>query len=478
MSMPITFKDGEEELYYIHRHIDHFNKTEAVARFQRQKNQDYMVMRQRYKENYLKNISGVSPKAQAKIALAAEEDSILTALDQSLLDTLNNNVSREIYKYDLGGKMKVAQAALNRFVNTKDLKDLDVLFSQISKASELLRSNPTEIVAAVGRTNWIGSGRDLGKIRKDIQAQINALNNRRVRVGKKETEMVLKELDSLAEGLSADKLNARSLSSILTRIFSTAIGEYIVSKGVIQGLDEVHQQIKDTLVGEKHLKMTDSLQQLLTTYKRENLTFKTDNSFQDIELELEDGEEFKINLGLSTKWYQGIGKSDSDSVTVTSESHFTEKVSELLSGDSGKYYIYNALALVDQDGTAYAALKASVVARAADFIISGFGEQGDFAQFIVINGTFYSIWQIILALQMFNSGQGHSWMSSGRTDPITVSPMGLTNVTKLTKEAQDHEANLYQAYKRAKAQNGLIEDLAMGGHFYPQRLANALSKMK
>ena len=67
-------------------------------------------------------------------------------------------------------------------------------------------------------------------------------------------------------------------------------------------------------------------------------------------------------------------------------------------------------------------------------------------------------------------------MGTGRSDPITVSPMGLTKVTKLTKDADGYRSNTYQAYKRAKEQNHLIENLAMSGHFYPQRLANALSK--
>jgi len=301
MSMAKTFKDNDETFYYIHRHIEHFDKNEAVARFQRQKTQDYMRMRQRYKENYLKNITALSPKAQDKIALAAQEDKILTNLDQALLNSLNNNVSKEIKQYDLEAKMKRAYTALDDFINTRDLKSLDTLFSQITKASELLRSHPTEIVAAVGRANWLASGRDLGKIKKDIQKQITALENKRIRVGKKETQMVLQALEKLADGLGAETLDQRSLSTQLTRIFSTAIGEFIVSKGVIKGLDLVHKQVKDSLVGEKHLTVTDSLQDLLKFYKRENLTFKTDNAFQDIELTLEEGENFNINLGISTK---------------------------------------------------------------------------------------------------------------------------------------------------------------------------------
>ena len=153
MSMAKTFKDKEETFYYIHRHIEHFDKNEAVARFQRQKTQDYMIMRQRYKESYLKNITALSPKAQDKIALAAQEDKILTNLDQALLNSLNNNVSKEIKQYELESKMRQAYASLHNFIDTKNLKDLDNLFAQITQASELLRSRPTEIVAAVGRAN-------------------------------------------------------------------------------------------------------------------------------------------------------------------------------------------------------------------------------------------------------------------------------------------------------------------------------------
>lgn len=477
MSMSKFFRDSEENFYYIHRHIEHFKKSEAIDLFENQKNQNYAIMKQRYKENYLKNISGISQKAQDKIALATQENEILNNLDEALLDTLNNLVSKEIKKYNLDETMKLAHKSLETYIKTEDLKDLDNLFAQITKASEILRSHPAEIITAIGRSNWLQSGRDLGKIRKDIQAQIIALNNKKIRVSKKETEIILKELDKLAEGLSAKELNKRSLTTILTRIFSTVIGEFLVSKGVVLGLDEAHAKIKNSLVGEKHLKVTDSLQDLLNTYKRTNLTFKTDNSFQDLELSLEDGETFKVNLGLSTKWYQGVGNSGPDSVHITKESHFIDKIGNLFSTREGKYYVYNSLALVQQDNEPYSALKASIVARAADFIISGLGEQGDFTQFIVINGTFYSIWQIILALEFFNEGQGHSGLGEGKTDPITISATGLSDIARLTQEAQNKIPNLHEAFRRSRQQNILMDSLAMEGYFYPQRLANALKKM-
>jgi hypothetical protein len=39
----------------------------------------------------------------------------------------------------------------------------------------------------------------------------------------------------------------------------------------------------------------------------------------------------------------------------------------------------------------YKALKAAIVARNLDVLMSGMGIQGDFSQFIIINGEFYSI---------------------------------------------------------------------------------------
>lgn len=59
--------------------------------------------------------------------------------------------------------------------------------------------------------------------------------------------------------------------------------------------------------------------------------------------------------------------------------------------DNDKYYIYNSLGLVAQDDSMYKALKAAMVARNLDVMMSGLGLQGDFAQFIIINGEFYSI---------------------------------------------------------------------------------------
>lgn len=56
-----------------------------------------------------------------------------------------------------------------------------------------------------------------------------------------------------------------------------------------------------------------------------------------------------------------------------------------------RYYAYNAIGLLHQDNEPYKAMKAAIVARNIDVFISGLGTQGDFSQYLVINGEFYSI---------------------------------------------------------------------------------------
>jgi hypothetical protein len=110
-------------------------------------------------------------------------------------------------------------------------------------------------------------------------------------------------------------------------------------------------------------------------------------------------------------------------------------------------------------------------------MMSGLGPQGDFSQYIIINGEFYSIWQIILALENFNHGQG-SYGKGDATDPVTISATGLKAVSDITEQVKDIPSNLIAAYTRSKMQNRMVENLGLTGHFYPNRLKNILINAK
>ena len=158
-------------------------------------------------------------------------------------------------------------------------------------------------------------------------------------------------------------------------------------------------------------------------------------------------------------------------VSVATEAHLSHRLNQFFAGEEGRYYAYNSMALVNQDGTMYAAFKAAMLARFADIFISGFGGQRDFSQFIVVNGKFYSILQLVLALGDHNLGQGSTDMIEG-TDPLTMSVVGLSKIADETDEARDYKEDLAMAYFRARKQNLQFDELKIAAHFYPNRLAN------
>ena len=472
-----TFTDDGRTYYYIHRHLEHFEKDAAISLFQTQKTQSYLEMKNRYRKNYLSNISGVNDESLKILDAAMREEEIMGNLDKDLLDILNKRVAEGIQAYELDTKLSSAYNSLNQFLNSKDAKDLDNLFAQITKATTLLNTNMDGLLALIGPRGEYKKHRDIEKLSMLLQQEIARLEGKVLNVSQKKLLSVEKSLSSLIIGLSSDKSVSRlSLQRYLSNIFSTQIGEYVVSKGVAKGLDLGLKEIRTSLTGAQNIEITsDEVDNFVKAFGQTGkTTFKTDNSFQNLEITLEDGTTFNINLGLSTKWYKGGG---SEGVAITKEisksGSFVYRIGQMFN-DSDKYYIYNTLGLVAQDDSMYKALKAAIVARNLDVLMSGMGIQGDFSQFIIINGEFYSIWEIIVALENFNHGQG-SYGKGDATDPVTISATGLKEVSDITEQVKDSPSNLITAYIRCKIQNRMIENLGLTGHFYPNRLKSILT---
>lgn len=475
-----TFEDDGRTYYYMHRHLEHFEKDDAISLFQTQKKQNYLEMKNRYKKNYLSNISGVNNESLKILDAAMREEEIMSNLDKDLLDVLNKRVAEGIQAYELDTKLSSAYNSLNQFLNSKDAKDLDNLFAQITKATALLNTNMDGLLALVGPRGEYKKHRDLTKLSMLLQQEIAKLEGKILNVSQKKLLSVEKSLSSLITGLSSDKnISRSSLQRYLSNIFSTQIGEYIVSKGVAKGLDLGLKEIRTSLTGAQNIEITsDEVDSFVKAFGQTGkTTFKTDNSFQNLEITLEDGTTFNINLGLSTKWYKGGGD---EGVAITQETSksgsFVHRIGQMFN-DSDKYYVYNSLGLVGQDNSMYSALKAAIVARNLDVMMSGLGLQGDFSQYIIINGEFYSIWQIILALENFNHGQG-SYGKGDAMDPVTISATGLKAISDATEMVKDVPSNLAAAYFRSKMQNRMIENLGLAGHFYPNRLKNILINTK
>lgn len=301
-----TFEDDGRTYYYMHRHLEHFEKDAAISLFQNQKKQNYLEMKNRYKKNYLSNISGVNNESLKILDAAMREDEIMSNLDKDLLDILNKRISEGVQSYELDKKLSSAYNSLDKFLKSKDARDLDKLFIQITKATELLNTNMNGLLALIGPRGEYKKHRDLTKLSILLQQEITKYEGKVLNVSQKRLASVIKSLSNLVSSLSSgENINRQSLQRYLSNIFSTQIGEYIVSKGVARGLDLGLKEIRSSLTGATNITVEENdeeLQNFIKSYGQSgSQVFKTDNSFQNLEITLESGNTFNINLGLSTK---------------------------------------------------------------------------------------------------------------------------------------------------------------------------------
>lgn len=484
-----TFNEEGREFYYIHRHISHFEMDEALELFNSQKKQNYAVMKSRYKENFLKNVQ-IDRKAYELLNSAMSEEELVSMLDKSMLTTLDNMVGGVIQSYDLDSRINQAFESLDKYLQSEDLKDLDQLFAQITAATKFLNTDIKPLTTLIGMTGDYKKHRNLRQLDEQLLKTIDDTFGTKskgikiVSANQARFKSVLSSLQKLVHSLSTaastpnnNIINKQSLQKYLTNIFSTQIGEYIVSSAVATAMSRGLGEVRKSLTGGKRVKYTEdqALNNFIKAYGNKSRTFKTDNSFTDLDMEVDiNGQTMSasVNLGLSTKWYKNNGKGITDSVSLGTEASFSYRLNQLFDNDSDKYLAYNALALTEQDGRGYAALKAALVARNADMFMSGMGVQGDFSQYISVNGKFYSMWQILTLLENYNRGEGSTQENSG-TDPVTISATGLSAVLEVSQERlKEKRPSITKAYARAKQQNLLIENLGLQGHFYPNRFKN------
>ncbi len=474
--MPHVFTREGEKYYYIHRHIAHFEQGDAIASFQNQKEKGYLRMKRRYKQNYLKNIQ-LTDTQENILNISAQGDKFISDIDELLLEALDTNIGNSLKQVNIEPGMRQSYAGLNNFINTGEAKYLDDIFHGIELATDVLEEYLPELSILIGQQNWLSSGRNLKKLSQLIQKEIKTMENKAVSLTQEKYLALINHLNSLVIGLQQKNVNINSLRTSLTHIFSTTLGEFVTNKGIGKIGNLVEESLKKTFTGTHTISRSVKLSKDLERYRQQgDNVFKVDGSFENLKIELSNGQNLRVNLGISTKWYKGSSNGKIYKVDITNEQSFVHRAKQIASNNNERYYIYNALALVNQNSAAYVNLKASIIANTFDFLISGMGVHGDFAQFLVINGQFYSIWDIILLLNNNNYGSSNSGYTVNKNDIISISARGLTPIGVKTDEARKYTPNLDWAYKRAKETNKEIEDVQLAGYFYPQRIAKLLPK--
>lgn len=471
------------QMYYIHRHVNHFQMGAAQARMKQIRDEQYGKMRKRYVQNYI-NSTSLTQDQQRLLSQAMEgKEGLVSEMDKILSESFATSVNQGL-KTKMLDMMNKSYDSIDDFLGSKgkrDLQNLDKMFTQITNAIKLLNSSGGAELAVILKSTLKNAtaANDSHALRQATQDALNTFEGKAIRVNQKQIHSILQSLDNFVAAIEGQEYSKQKLQGYLRNIFSTQLGEVVAGKIGAKAYKAVDDTIKVATKqsGSSTVKIQEdpALQQHFKQFGSQSKVYKTDMLLETpmTITSKEDEIKFEIGTGLSVKWYKSFEKTGE--VGIVNEKSLEHRLEQMLNG-SDKYLAYNAIALAEQDSSGYAALKSAILARNLDTFISGLGGGSkDFSQFLVINGEFYSIWDIINVVQNYNSGAGST---DGKTnDPFTISATGASKVIQLTQDAQNQKANLIEAYTRSKQQNEIIKNnLGIKVNFHPNNLKNILKK--
>lgn len=468
------------QMYYIHRHVNHFQMGAAQARMKQIRDEQYGKMRKRYVQNYI-NSTSLTQDQQRLLSQAMEgKEGLVSEMDKILSESFASSANQKLAGKTLDMVTDSYKAIDNYLKDAeKDLRKLDTLFTQITNAIKLLNSSGGAELAMILKSN-LRNANDITALRAATQDALKFFEGKVIRVNNKQIYSILQSLDRFVAALEGGSYSKPKLQGYLRNIFSTQLGEIIAGKAGSLAYKETRQlgkNISSKSSGTNTIRFEED-SELATHFKQfgsQSRVYKTD-ALLETPMTIVEGEneiKFEVGTGLSVKWYKSL--KNTGQVGVVNEKSLEHRLEQMLNGND-KYLAYNAIALAGQDSSGYTALKSAILARNLDTFISGLGGGSkDFSQFLVINGEFYSIWDIINVVQNYNSGVGST--DEKTNDPFTISATGASKVIQLTQDAQNREANLIEAYTRSKKQNEIIKNnLGIKVNFHPNNLKNILKK--
>lgn len=454
----INISSGETQLY-VHKNLENFNESAASAYFN-QKAEHAESMFGRYKERFISSIS-LSPEMKKLFDLTEENSLEREEFIQEIDDSIGKGISRALDNASIDAVLDIARGARNDYKGgVEDIQKLDKLLGYIIEASELIEQG-NALSLLLSQTT------DLSQLPDRLQEFLYSKEGKVVQTNNKVLNSVAKSLLSLSSKVQVEKVSEKSMSSYITNIFSTNIGEAIIALGVgrtaKKGLDEIFDQF---LVGTKSVTIENE-----ETYDGLiNSTYKPDIVAKNFEVRIEDrGETFTIDLGLSGKTYASLSDSGVNIVTGKPFEQFL-----LMLFSDGKYHVLNTLAHLNQVNDIYRKMKKSILLTYADNFLSGTGAGTDFAQYVIINGKAYSIYNILRTITRDNVITGATSFDGNSKDPIVLSIQGAGQAQKIQNSYSVNRPSWEKAWQRSKEINSLVAGLKVHAHFRPDFLPKSI----
>lgn len=462
---------------YILYHMDHYNlivpgRTDEylspIWSRANQSIQDDMLTAQ--VQAMVSNIQAKSGKAASTMEImdALENGTVLEEILDGIAETLNNSIESTWSSSDPSSFAQVIDSShsFDSIFESGKAKASQVssFFNLVIKGIQAMTGGQvpqnvftqlTKIGKTMGPASFRYSSKGYDTITPVTQEQLNVIDK------------VLTYLSNAASKLDHDgTLGARSFSSTVTNIFSTALGEQIARQmleSAMPDLDAEVLAVSDSILA-KHpnIKLVNSTFQKTGSQKTNGKTSKVDLLNSDaFSLSLSiNGQVTSIDIAtnVSVKWYKTNSKG-----LVPSVSLGTIKMGDILSefARAPRGIAYNITAHSYGDELGYQKLRSTIAAAFVNEWISGSGglmTTGDVdkAQLLMVNGKLYTMTAI--AKKLVNSipyGQINA------KSPVNVSFGGISESKNAWVGKQN---NWDDAEKRSRQVQGIVNGLEISAH--------------
>lgn len=515
--------------YYIHLHQENIGKMSngtdvgegriAFKFNQLKRDNASSAVKKQYKTIFIHNVQTQDVDAISQLFADNSSEALIKQFNDAMQKELQERINVEKIGAALKAEKQIVwdEAKLNQAIKKNNallaLETLDSILTHLAEGVNLINDEGQDIakvlIAAknglsdMATTQKSVSLQKIGKQLKKALAEKEeewkkkpvSLTQDQILTAIEELKKFSARLKTLKKGGSlhnpkAEDLTAEALKSFTEKnLFSTLVGEAIPTHMKEVAGNTSFLEIKRTLEDIRGTgKDTMALQPSLETgeFNPDNSSWdqprqiKTDIRFNNVKVDLAQilGSNYgsiTMGFGISNKAYKtnSFGGSLQDFGTQTFSAgggmNIEHGLEMLTSNAYIKYLAYNVFARQSTMPNALIAVQNALFTRSIVYL---FGSRNidDFANFMLINGQFVSLWDIILYATEHNIGMSRSQASSSQ---------GI--VMSIGKTAADRQA--FESYvteegptRRSRDTNQVIKKAGLYAYIRPAQLAKALQK--
>lgn len=479
-----------------HRLRENFDPDEQTADlFENYRRQQYNKILNRYMQGYknrFQMIDAHTGELLEDLSRSADSNFALSTFDVRLMDEIQKRINNTIgimQNKPYEEIQKKAKQSIVDFIDQGKISLFNDFLDQLNLAMSYLTDN-TILLQVFNKhiKNFTSLQKRIDKAKQHLNNSIipgvnEALINKFFKI-LNELENIINEI-TLTTPYKKDKdLLKKTINSMVIHIFSTEIGEWLVAAAIQNSVNNgLYPSVEAALKNLSGVKAHSNNPNITVSYQLDqlknrgatNFTHKADIENISVQFDIQtSGQDLyaNVNFGASVKWYKD---QHPQSIKIANETHLSHRIDQIIRDGLPEYNVYNTLALMSQDKENYGRLKAALVARNIDSLISGMGFGGDFSQSIIVNGEVYSILDIITQLKDVEiiHSEGTA-LKSGEF--ISSSFAGLGPIIHIAAGRLRAETPAwYKAFYYSKRLKEQIKDVRFIVMLHPQKLRRNIS---